>query len=51
MLDVVAIPGLQDDGLNALPMEQVGQQKAGRTRADDTDAGAFRYVHGAVLPC
>ena len=39
-LDVRTRPGLEDDGLDPLPVEQVGEQQAGRPRPDDGDLGA-----------
>src|SRR5437667_262308 len=36
-LDVVAAASLENDGGNALPVEEMGQHEPGRTRADDAD--------------
>ena len=36
-LDVVPRPGLDDDGLDRRPGQQVGEQQAGRAGSDDGD--------------
>ena len=39
LLDVLARARLEDDRLDALQVEQVGQQQPGRAGADDPDLG------------
>ena len=42
VLDVGAVAGLQDDGVHARAVEELRQQQAGGTGADDADPGAGR---------
>jgi len=39
-LDMLPAAGLEDDGVDALEMEQLGEQQARRTGPDDCDLGA-----------
>src|SRR5690606_32807916 len=41
-LDILATAAVDDDGVDAGDVEQMGQQQAGRAGADDGDAGAGR---------
>jgi hypothetical protein len=41
LLDVLAAPVLEDDGVDPLQMEKVRQHEPGGTGTDDPDLGAF----------
>ena len=41
LLDVLAAPVLEDDGVDSLQMEEVRQHEPGGTGTDDPDLGVF----------
>src|SRR5205807_1201458 len=48
-LDVVPAAPLENDGCNALPVEEMREHEPGRTRADDADHPTLQNVSNARL--
>jgi hypothetical protein len=50
-LDVLPAPVLEDHGVDAGPVEEVGEQEAGRSGTHDPDLAALGHMdHYAVVP-